>query len=274
MATRPDSSFLSSYRPPQFHFSALDELPAVLQPVWSALRGQKVRLALRRGYKILREEQLTPESRAALLAALASAEWDNGVGNMARQMAFESLSLWKKQWMAHRVLLAIYVAERNFTTACRLLETIEVPDRVSTWDEPLSETEQLLLRAACAWMTQNWESAAELIMQAYPKGVSSMPDFLQEDWLRLALYRDNPLDAAEAARQLVMDSVPERADVLLQTLVQQGWHREALKLYRQIFDLDPSNELLRRRMVGLCIREGELQEARRLMEGGALRLAV
>ncbi|MEX0747389.1 MAG: tetratricopeptide repeat protein, partial [Rhodothermales bacterium] len=143
-----------------------------------------------------------------------------------------------------------------------------------TWDEPLSDTDQHILRAACAWMTRDWDSAAELITNAYPKGVKSMPSFLQEDWLRLALYRERPDDAAEAARNLIAGSTPERADILLQTLVQQGWHKEALALYRAVYNMKPESELLRRRMVGLCIREGELQEARRLMEQGALRLAV
>jgi hypothetical protein len=123
-------------------------------------------------------------------------------------------------------------------------------------------------------MTQDWDSAADLTTKAYPKGVRTMPSFLQEDWLRLALYRERPDDAAEAARNLIVGSAPERADILLQTLVQQGWHKEALALYRLIFSMQPGSELLRRRMVGLCIREGELQEARRLMEQGALRLAV
>ena len=269
-----NTSYLATYRPPRLQFMALDALPAPLHPVWSALRGQKVRLALRRGYKLLREEKLTTDARAALLAAIAWAELENGVTAVSKQMAYESLALCKQQWMAHRVLLGLYVAERNFVMACRLLETIETADSVLAWDEPLPEREQHLLRAACAWMTHDWDSAGSMLLQAYPRGVRSMPGFLQEDWLRLALYREQPNDAAEAARCLVVENPTERADVILQTLVQQGWHKQALSLYRMIFDRDPSNELLRRRMVGLCIREGELIEARRLMEGGALRLAV
>jgi hypothetical protein len=269
-----NTSYLANYKPPRLQFAASDALPVPLRPIWAALRTEKSRLALRRGYKSLREDELTDDARAALLAAIATAEAENGVAGIAKQLAFESLALCKQQWMAHRVLLDLYVAEKDYETACRLLETIELPTSVSAWDEPLSETDQHLLRAACAWMTQDWDSAADLTTKAYPKGVRTMPSFLQEDWLRLALYRERPEDAAEAARNLIVGSAPERADILLQTLVQQGWHKEALALYRLIFSMQPGSELLRRRMVGLCIREGELQEARRLMEQGALRLAV
>ncbi|CAN0548561.1 unnamed protein product, partial [Laminaria digitata] len=34
----------------------------------------------------------------------------------------------------------------------------------------------------------------------------------------------------------------------------------------------PRNELLRRRLVALCIKEGEIDEARKLTESGALNL--
>lgn len=101
-----------------------------------------------------------------------------------------------------------------------------------------------------------------------------MPGVLQEDWFRLAFYRERPEDAAAAARQIILKNNTEKADVLLQTLVKHGWHRQALMLYRTIYEQDPQNELLRRRIVGLHIREGEVMEARRLMEQGALRLAV
>lgn len=268
-----DNSFLGAYRPARLRFTGSDELPESIRPVWDALRSQKSRHALRHGYKVLRETELADDERAALLAALASAEWDHGVAETAKRMAGESLALFPAQWLAHRVLLTIHMSERDFDAARELLDGVEVGQPAS-WDEALSETDQHLLRAACAWMSHEWDRTASHLRDAYPGGVQHMPTVLQEDWFRLAFYRERPKDAADAATQLIGGHPPEKADVLIQTLVRQGWHKEALALYRTMYDQDPSNELLRRRVVGLCIREGEVQEARRLMELGALRLAV
>ncbi len=269
-----DDSFLAAYKPPRPEFLDTKALPTELVPVWTALRGCKVRLALRRGYQILRENTLTDEVRAALLAGLASAEWDNGSVGDARRMAQESLDLLPRQWLAFRVLLAVFIAEKAFGRATELLDSHDPGRRIHVWDEVLGATELHLIRATCAWMTSDWDNTASQLTEAYPKGVRSMPSFLQEDWFRLAFYRERPEDAAAAAEQLIAENNIESADVLLQTLVHQGWHREALILYRAIFEQDPKNELIRRRVVGLHIRQGEVQEARRLMEQGALRLAV
>lgn len=269
-----DDSFLAGYKPPRPTFKDTEGLPAELGPVWSALRGHKVRLALRRGYTILREDTLAEETKAGLLAALASAEWDNGVVSDAKRMAQESLELLPRQWLAFRVLLTAYIAEKTFDKATNLIDSHDPPEKICAWDEVLGATERHLIRATCAWMTSDWDNTASQLTEAYPKGVRSMPSFLQEDWFRLAFYRERPEDAAAAAEQLIAENNIETADVLLQTLVRQGWHREALILYRAIFEQDPKNELLRRRVVGLYIRQGKVQEARRLMEQGALRLAV
>lgn len=269
-----DDSFLAGYKPPPLSFRDHGQHPDVIRPIWSALRGRKIRVALRRGYATLRKESLTDDIRAALLGALASAEWDNGVTIEARQMAQESLALLPRQWLAWRVLLTAAISGKEFALASRLLETHDAPKTPAAWDEELDETERHLIRATCAWMTKDWDATASQLEQAYPKGVKTMPTFLQEDWFRLAFYRERPEDAAAAAVQLISEHNIETADVLLQALVRQGWHRQALDLYRTIFDQDPGNELLRRRVVGLYIREGEVDEARRLMEQGALRMAV
>lgn len=269
-----DNSFLAAFRPARLRFTDSEALPDAIRPVWEALRTQKSRLALRRGYKILRGENLPDPVRAALLAALASAEWENGVASSAKDMAADSISLYGAQWLAHRVLITIHMSERDYDAARQLLENVDVGETSAVWDEPLSATDQHLLRAAFAWMTHEWDQTATHLVCAYPGGVQSMPAVLQEDWFRLAFYREKPKDAADAANQLIGGHSPEKADVLIQTLVRQGWHKEALALYQSIYNLDPSNELLRRRVVGLCIREGDVLEARRLMELGALRLAV
>lgn len=269
-----DDSFLAGYKPPRFQFRDSKALPDVLRPIWTALGDRKTRPALRLGYETLRSEVLADDVRAALLGALASAEWDNGVTNEAKSMAEESLNLVPQQWLAWHVLLTTAIAEKDFTGASVLLDTHEPPSTPAAWDAVLSETERHLIRATCAWMMKDWERTATQLKAAFPKGVESMPTFLQEDWFRLAFYRERPDDAAAVAMQLITGHNIEKADVLLQALVRQGWHGQALKLYRTIFDQDPKNELLRRRVVGLYIREGEVLEARRLMEQGALRMAV
>lgn len=269
-----DDSFLAGYKPPRPNFAANEGLPEILSPVWTALRGHKVRLALRRGYQMLREDELTDELKAALVAGLASAEWDNGAAEDAKRMAHESLELLPEQWLAFRVLLTAFIAEKAFERATDLIDSHNPGAKICAWDEVLGATERHLIRATCAWMTRDWDNTASQLTEAYPRGVRSMPSFLQEDWFRLAFYRERPEDAAAAAEQLIAENSIETADVLLQTLVRQGWHREALILYRAIFEQDPKNELLRRRVVGLYIRQGKVQEARRLMEHGALRLAV
>ncbi|MEX0822386.1 MAG: hypothetical protein WD021_09595 [Rhodothermales bacterium] len=269
-----DNSFLAMYRPARLRFTDSDALPKTIRPVWDALRAQQHRLALRHGYKLLRENELDENERAAVLAALSSAELDNGVAAEARRMARESIDLVEHQWMAHRVLLTAHLSDGSFDTCSNLLDGIPTTMKTPVWDEPLSKSDRHVLRAAISWMTQHWDDTAAQLSDAYPDGVAQMPRALQEDWFRLAFYRDESKDAADAASELIGGHSSEKADILIQTLVRQGWHREALQLYRTIYDQDPSSELLRRRVVGLCIREGNVKEARRLMEQGALRLAV
>lgn len=269
-----DNSYLATYRPARLRFTEPDGLPKSVRPIWDALRAQKHRLALSCGYKLLRENGLSKDERAAVLAALSSAELDKGVAAEARRMAQESIDLVEHQWMAYRVLLTAHLSDGHFETCSNLLDGIPATMKTPVWDEPFSKSDRHLLRAAISWMTQNWDDTAAQLSHAYPDGVAQMPKALQEDWFRLAFYRDKSKDAADAAFELIGGHSSEKADILIQTLVRQGWHKEALQLYRTIYDQDPSSELLRRRVVGLCIREGNVKEARRLMEQGALRLAV
>ena len=83
-----------------------------------------------------------------------------------------------------------------------------------------------------------------------------------------------PEDAAEAAHELVNVGALEFTDAVLQTLVQQGWGEQALPLYRTMFSEDPRNQLLRRRLVALCIKQGKITEARAFAEPGALDLSA
>lgn len=268
-----DNSYLARLCPPAHRFTSAGDLPESIRPVWLNLKVGKFRPALKRGYAVLRSSELADEARAALLGALATAEWSGGVPDSAEKLARESLALFADQWLSNRVLLNALLTAHRFEEALDHLAEISASTKASSWDEPLSEIDLHLLRAACAWKTQDWNATMQHLTMAYPGGVATMPDFLQEDWLRLSFYREDAGAAADAVGSLIDGKAPERADVLIQTLVQQGWHKEALDLYRSIYEREPANELLRRRIVGLCIREGEVMEARRLMERGALRLA-
>jgi thioredoxin-like negative regulator of GroEL len=104
--------------------------------------------------------------------------------------------------------------------------------------------------------------------------METMPEEIREDWFRLSLYRSMPEEASRAAASLIHLRSVDTADELLQTIVQGGWTNHALPLYREIHRAQPRNELVRRRMVALCIKEGQLDEARRIASAAPLRFAA
>jgi hypothetical protein len=61
---------------------------------------------------------------------------------------------------------------------------------------------------------------------------------------------------------------------MLRTIDARGWTDWALDLYRLAYSQHAGNQLLRRRLVGLCVRQGCVDEARTLTEGNALDLAA
>lgn len=191
----------------------------------------------------------------------------------ARASAQASLQAFPAQWLAHRVVLSTFAAEQDAGALYRHLVTLEPPGTTPAWDEPLSPADRHLALASAAWQIGDWEAVATELAQVHPEGVETMPAGLQEDWFRLALYRDRPEDAMQAAAHLVEMIPADAADAMLQALVQQGWMDEALPLYRSAFDRAPS-PLLHRRLVALYIRTGALEEARRLSARGPLKINV
>jgi len=223
----------------------------------------------------LSEKRLYAASEcAALKVGLAAAEWSLGSVQNARRHAGHALDLFPAQWSSHRILLASHCSKRAFKAAYLHLENLESTGPVPTWDEPVSLVEREVALAAWSWMLGEWEKVAMHLQAAYPAGISIMPAQLQEDWLRLSLYRDKPDDAAAAAALLIETRPADLTDELLQTIVQNGWTKQALPLYRRAFKSEPGNPLLRRRLVALCIREGEIEEARLLTKPGALSMAA
>jgi len=242
--------------------------------LWNALTKGDYQKAVRLGREALRNKRNNKKTRAALLAGMAAAEWKRGKKDIAVVHARASLQSFGGQWLAPRILLEIWASRRDYMSIVAFAGQFKPPAQPPEWDDPLPVKEYHLIIASASWHLKDWETTAIHLSNAFPEGIGAMPTLLQEDLFRLSVYREQPEDAGKVAMSLVADRAVDSADRLIQTLVTQGWNHQALALYRFIFSRAPENELLRRRLVGLCIRVGEVDEARKLMEQGALQMTV
>lgn len=267
-------AFLVSWRIPDLSFATHGWKDPEFAEIWSLLRAQDYRQALKR-CKEVRATLATRSAKrqSAILVAQAAAELATGSTDLARRHAGRSLDIYPAQWSAHRILLSTLAANQDFKAAYMHLSSLD-PGPVPVWDEALSTCDIQSALAAWSWLLGDWEAVARHLKLAFPDGVSSMPKRIQEDWFRLSLYRDEPTDAVAVAALLISEQDIPKTDELLQTFVQNGWTKQALPLYRAAFHKAPKSELLRRRLVALCIKEGVLDEARRLTLPGALDLAA
>ena len=267
-------SFLTVYQFPTLQFTPKPALADSLRSVWEAMHQGHARTARKLIRTALQAHKaLSASERAALLGARAAAEAQMGDVRTARASAHASLEAVPGQWLAHRVLLGTFAMDQNTQAFYNHLTTLDLPAETPAWDEPPTPMDRHLATASAAWKLREWDVVAAELSQAHPEGVEGMPVGLQEDWFRLAIYRERPQDAVAAAAHLIEVRSTEAADMLLQALVQQGWNEEALPLYRAVFKRTPS-PLLRRRLMGLCIRTGALEEARRLSTQGPLKINV
>ena len=275
VVTNHSEAFLAQYRIPPLSFVARGPMPETLLPIWEALNIGNPALAQARATHALEEKRLfSTNERAALKTALAAAELYIGSAEDAKRRAGRALDLFPHQWMAHRILLTILSTHRDYMAAYMHLSNLDLAGVLPVWDEPMEPIEIELALASWSWLLGEWENVVMHLNRAYPGGLATMPQPLQEDWFKLSLYRGRPEDAAAAAAILIADRTVELADELLQTIVQNGWTKQALPLYRSAYDRAPKSQLLRRRLVALCIREGALDEARELTTPGALSLAA
>lgn len=266
-------SYLESYRLPPLSFEKSAKLPASINSIWSSIHTQGSDPRIRSIRMILSQQKPIDDTETiALQVALADTMWRAGKSTNALKVVLKALKIKPKQWMANRIYIDILMAQQEFSQAYDVTLSLKKLPKSSSWDIPLASKDINLCAASCAWRLKDWELVAEHLEKAFPKGVKTMPKELREDWFRLALYRHKPDDAAEAAALLVSSNALDFTDAILQTLVQRGWTHHALPLYRHIYEQAPRNQLLRRRLVALCIKEGEIEEARRLAEPGALDL--
>ena len=270
-----NESYLASYRLTSLSFEA-DQLPyPSLKPVWTAMRMGEFSSAISLARTSLGERRIFPAAeRAALEVAIAEAERRTGATDSAKRMAGRSLDLFPAQFSAHRILLSILASRKDYMAAYLHLANLETPADSPAWDESFDYQQIQIALAAWSWQLGEWDQVADHLENAFPMGLEEMPPEIREDWFRLSLYRDLPDDAAAAAALMIDQKPVENADQILQTIVQSGWTRQALPLYRAFYHKQPENQLLRRRLVALCIKEGEIEEARTLTIPGALRLAA
>jgi len=268
-------SFLSTYRIPQFTFTSTDLEWASLVPAWNALSERRYSDARTYTQDVLQERRIfPPEERAALYIALAVAEMQLGATDTAKRYAGRSLDLHHDQFSAHRILLSIHCIRKDFTAAYLHLANLPLPTGTATWDERLEIQDVYTALAAWAWQLGEWDQVSDHLMTAFPGGLSEMPAAIREDWFKLSLYRGQGDDAAAAVASLIDTVSIEDADDMLQTIVQSGWGAKALPLYQKAYAGRQDNELLRRRIVALCVKEGNLEEARRLASSSPLKLAA
>lgn len=268
-------SYLAGFRLPAISFQNADLPYRSLVPIWEAMREGRTTEARALAAETTQERRIfPPEERAALYAAQAAAELKLGATDTAKRLAGKSLDLLSGQYMAHRVLLTVHVVRKDFTAAYLHLANLALPTRAPRWDDVLTFDQTQVALAAWAWQLGEWDQVADHLSMAFPAGLTSMPAEIREDWFKLSLYRGSADDAAAAAASLLDTASEIHADDILQTIVQSGWAGHALPLYQDLYKRNEGSELLRRRIVGLCVKEGKLDEARRLTMVSPLKMAA
>ena len=266
---------LAAFTFPALTFEASDTLPTALRPVWSALSRRAYGKACELAIEALSAARTgAADERAALYVGLAAGAAGSGNRKRAMTAAEESVTLLPRQWAAHRLIMEVFWADGDFENAYFYLSTLLEPETEYDWDQPLTAMERHLSIAALAWRLQDWDGVSDHLNRVFPDGVETMPIPLREDAFRVAVYRDRKEDAATAAHALLAAYPIPEIDTMLRTLDSRGWTDQALDLYRIAFKNHGESQLLRRRLVGLCVRQGCVDEARSLTEGNALDLAA
>ncbi len=232
---RPEAFFVG-YRFPRLQFNAVDLPFPELQPIWQALeKGDHVSALDMVTSELNSGEERTNEFLAALRMAQSAAELKSGDLKRAMRHAGRSLDLHPRQYAANRILLSVLALRKGFAAAYHQLLNLSLPKKTAVWDEIMTVPQIQTALAAWSWQMGSWDDVAGHLIRAYPSGLADMPTPIREEWFRLSLYRGHPEDAAAAAALIIDQEPVEFADELLQTIVQSGWTKEALPLYREAY---------------------------------------
>ena len=208
LSLEPQHSFLASYKIPILQAGTSNTSgvkastpPTPFQQRMADPRAQSLRMILSKEAKP-GEKEVAAEVKSKMAVSM----WQAGKSEQALRMAEQSLDLFPKQWLAHLIKVDILMARNLFERAYDHLMSVQIGSSSPAWDRALSKKELHLCAASCQWRLKSWEKVDEHLRLAFPKGVKSMPAALQEDWFRLALYRHQADDAAEAAALLAGSS--------------------------------------------------------------------
>ncbi len=243
-----------------------------LRPAWTALGERRGKIAVRLAHEALKT--LSGEAVAACLCTTAAGELMNGSPEKALRAAEEARLLLPGHWITIRLLESALRRLGAYGKAYDLLAAATGPYPAFAWDDPLSPSDHRLGMASLALRTGNIRGAADHLMEAFADHIDRVPEELLTDWFRFSLNLDRPEESALAAERLIRSLPPEAADPVIQAVLQRGWTEQAYRLYRTAFSRHPTDSLIRRRLVGLSIRVGQVEDARLLLKPYPLEIAA
>ncbi len=260
--------------------AALPALRFAADPSWpesaalyTYLRQGQARSALQEARALL---AAAPEAgrAAALCCCCAAAELMLGGADGCRRHAAASLGHAPGQWTAHRLTAEAYAAQGLYSRAYAALQAAPPPAAAQPWEEPVPASEIHLYLANLCLRSGDVRRAFEHLSAAFPEGAPYAPAALHPDWFRLGLNLDHAAEATAAARLLAARVPVQTLDDLSQAILQRGWLPEALEVYEMAALKHPESALVRRRLVGLYIRTGNVDRARAILRPQALEITA
>ncbi len=256
MSTSPAT--LATYRLPAPTFHP-EHISSTMRPLWKAMANNRWRDARE---ELPTASAATEGDQAALFAARAIIERALGNGTATQRWLSRSLDIVPEQWLALRLKCDILARRQQFEAAYDLLasQDADAPAH-GGWDIPLSVADYHTALASWAFRQNDRPLAISHLKSAYPKLVE-MPRALLQDLFRLSVNTMDKQTARDSAAALISILPYAAADGVLQALVDRGWEEDALSLYLSLDDSDAPADALRRRIVGLCLRTGAVDQAR------------
>lgn len=258
-----DSGQLAEYNLPDIDYTQ-QKISEPLSALWDALAEDRPQQALHLAEQFSGDAQANGAEPPVLAARAAALLAQNDLDG-ALKWAKRSLEKRPGQWLSTRIVLRVYVARQAYDRAYELLEPF-APEEPPAWDAPLDEQSRNMALASWAAHCRLWNQATDHLLEAHPGGLPAMSHPLQCDLLRLALSANRAEVAGRAAGQVIETCSDRQADTVLQSLVHKEWLEEALPLYEQLAERSPGTPWIRRRLIGLFLRVGAVEQAREVHE--------